>query len=132
MFPAIKPQKTSDRKRQLQEEAKAYKKVIEGQVEEIKSEAVRISTTALIIGTVLVTTYWLFDFLVSDTEKKKVEKVPENTNLPVLVKKEKSKESWVVSSIKGYMMAFLIAVAKDKLIEALTILKENHAEKSSE
>ncbi len=132
MFPAIKPQKTSDRKRQLQEEAKAYKKVIEGQVEEIKTEAVRISTTALIIGTVLVTTYWLFDFLVSDTEKKKVEKVPENTNLPVLVKKEKSKESWVVSSIKGYMMAFLIAVAKDKLIEALTILKENHAEKSSE
>ncbi|MEA5140432.1 hypothetical protein [Arcicella rigui] len=132
MFPAIKPQKTSDRKRQLQEEAKAYKKVIEGQVEEIKSEAVRISTTALIIGTVLVTTYWLFDFLVSDTEKKKVEKVPENTNLPVLVKKEKSKESWVVSSIKGYMMAFLIAVAKDKLIEALTILKENHAEKPSE
>ena len=132
MFPVISPQKTSDRKRQLQEEAKAYKKVIEGQVEEIKTEAIRISTTALIIGTVLVTTYWLFDFLVADTEKKKVEKVPENNNLPVLVKKEKNKESWVVSSIKGYMMSFLIAIAKDKLIEALSILKENHAEQTSE
>jgi hypothetical protein len=132
MFPAVSPKKTSERKKQLYKEAKAYKKVIEGQVDDIKSEAIRISTTALIIGGVLATTYLLFNFLVSDTEKKQLTKVPENAHLPVLVKKEKSKESWVISSIKGYMMSFLMAIAKDKLMEALTILKENHAEKPSE
>jgi hypothetical protein len=132
MFPAVSPKKTSERKKQLHKEAKAYKKVIEGQVDDIKSEAIRISTTALIIGGVLATTYLLFNFLVSDTEKKQLTKVPENAHLPVLVKKEKSKESWVISSIKGYMMSFLMAIAKDKLMEALTILKENHAEKPSE
>lgn len=84
------------------------------------------------MGGVLATTYLIFSFFSSDSDKKVTTKVSENTNLPVVVKKEKTKESWLISSIKGYMLSFLMAIAKDKVMEALSILKENHAEKSSQ
>jgi len=132
MFPAVSPKKISERKRQLHLEAKAYKETIDGQVSNLKSEATRIGTRALIIGGVLATSYLLFSYLTSDDEKKVSAKISENGNLPVIVKKEKAKESWLVSSIKGYMLSFLMAIAKDKIIEALSILKENYAEKSSQ
>ncbi|MDR6564125.1 MULTISPECIES: hypothetical protein [Arcicella] len=132
MFPTVSPKKISERKRQLHLEAKAYKETIDGQVSNLKSEATRIGTRALIIGGVLATSYLLFSYLTSDNEKKVSAKISENGNLPVIVKKEKAKESWLVSSIKGYMLSFLMAIAKDKIIEALSILKENYAEKSSQ
>lgn len=132
MFPTVSPKKISERKRQLHLEAKAYKETIDGQVSNLKSEATRIGTRTLIIGGVLATSYLLFSYLTSDNEKKVSAKISENGNLPVIVKKEKAKESWLVSSIKGYMLSFLMAIAKDKIIEALSILKENYAEKSSQ
>lgn len=134
MFPVVSPKKISERKQALHLEAKEYKKTIDGQVSNLKTEATRIGTTALIIGGVLATTYLLFNFLSADSDKKEKVKVAvaESNNLPVVVKKEKKEESWIISSIKGYMLSFLMAIAKDKVMEALSILKENHAEKSSQ
>jgi len=132
MFPVVSPKRISERKRELHLEAKAYKETIDGQVSDLKSEATRIGTTALIVGGILATTYLIFSFFSSDSDKKVTTKVSENSNLPVVVKKEKTKESWLISSIKGYMLSFLMAIAKDKVMEALSILKENHAEKSSQ
>lgn len=132
MFSTISPKKTSERKIELHKEAQAYKKMIDGQVNDLKSEAVRIGTTALIVGTALATVYLIFSLFTSDSEpeKKKI-KGTENSNLPVIVKKEKGTESWLVSSIKGYIIAFLMAIAKDKIVEAMTILKENNDPKST-
>lgn len=132
MFSTISPKKTSERKIELHKEAQAYKKTIDGQVNDLKSEAVRIGTTALIVGTALATVYLIFSLFTSDSEpeKKKI-KGTENSNLPVIVKKEKGTESWLVSSIKGYIIAFLMAIAKDKIVEAMTILKENNDPKST-
>ncbi len=132
MFPVVSPKNISERKQALHLEAKEYKKTIDGQVDNLKTEAVRIGTSALIIGGVLATTYLIFNFLSTDSAKKETPKVAENSNLPLVVKKEKKEESWLISSIKGYMLSFLIAIAKDKVMEALSILKENHAEKSSQ
>lgn len=133
MFPTVSPQKTSERKRQLHQEAQAYKKTIDGQVNDLKSEAARIGTTALIVGTTLAGVYLLFSFLTSDSKKEKTVKIVENNaNLPVVVKKEKVQESWLISSIKGYMLSFLMAIAKDKVMEAMNILKNNHGDKSTE
>jgi hypothetical protein len=127
MFPTVSPQKPSDRKIELHKEAQAYKKTIDGQVNDLKSEAARIGTTALIVGTALASVYVIFSLFTSDSEpqKKKI-KVVENSNLPVLVTKEKGTESWIVSSIKGYIFAFLMALAKDKIMEAMAILKESN------
>lgn len=130
MFPTVSPKKTSERKIALHKEAKAYKKIIDGQVSDLKSEAARIGTTALIVGTTLATVYVIFSLFTSDDEpKEKKTEIVENSTLPVIIKAEK--ESWLISSIKGYMVAFLMAIAKNKIVEAMTILKENNDQKST-
>jgi hypothetical protein len=131
MFPTVSPKKTSERKIQLHKEAQAYKKTIDGQVNDLKTEAARIGTTALIVGTALAGVYVIFSLFTSESKKKKELQIVENSNLPVVVKKEKSKDSWIISSIKGYMMAFLMAIAKDKITEAMSILKENNDPKTT-
>jgi hypothetical protein len=131
MFPTVSPKKTSERKNELHKEAQAYKKTIDGQVNDLKTEAARIGTTALIVGTALAGVYVLFSLLTSDSKEEKKIKKMENTNLPVVIKKEKSGESWVVSSIKGYIATFILAFAKDKIMEAIAMLKENNDPKST-
>lgn len=134
MFPTVSPKKTSERKIELHKEAQAYKKTIDGQVNDLKSEAARIGTTALIVSTALVTVYVIFSLFTSDSEPKKKKKIKlvENSSLPVTVEKEKNSESWLVSSIKGYIVAFLMAIAKDKIMEAMAILKESNDPKTTE
>jgi hypothetical protein len=131
MFPTVSPKKTSDRKIELHKEAQAYKKTIDGQVNDLKTEAARIGTTALIVGTALAGVYVLFNLLTSESKEEKKIKVVENKNLPVVVKKDKSGESWIVASIKGYIATFVLAFAKDKIMEALAILKENNDPKKT-
>jgi hypothetical protein len=131
MFPTVSPKKTSERKNELHKEAQAYKKTIDGQVNDLKTEAARIGTTALIVGTALAGVYVLFSLLTSDSKEEKKIKKMENTNLPVVIKKEKSGESWIVSSIKGYIATFVLAFAKDKIMEAIAMLKENNDPKST-
>ena len=115
MFPAVSPKKTSERKQELHKEAQAYKKTIDGQVNDLKTEAARIGTTALIVGTALAGVYVLFSFLTSDSKEEKKLKKVESVNLPVVIKPEKSDNSWLVSSIKGYIATFVLAFAKDKI-----------------
>jgi hypothetical protein len=131
MFPTVSPKKTSERKNELHKEAQAYKKTIDGQVNDLKTEAARIGTTALIVGTALAGVYVLFSLLTSDSKEEKKIKKMENTNLPVVIKKEKSGDSWIVSSIKGYIATFVLAFAKDKIMEAIAMLKENNDPKST-
>lgn len=131
MFPTVSPQKTSDRKQELHREAQAYKKTIDGQVNDLKTEVTRIGTTALIVGTALAGVYVLFSLLTSDSKKENKIKKVENANLPVIVKKEKSEDSWLVASIKGYIVTFILAFAKDKVREAIIALKENNDPKST-
>jgi hypothetical protein len=131
MFPAVSPKKTSERKSELHKEAQAYKKTIDGQVNDLKTEAARIGTTALIVGTALAGVYVLFNLLTSESKEEKKIKIVENSNLPVVVKKDKSGDSWIVSSIKGYIATFVLAFAKDKIMEAIAMLKENNDPKTT-
>jgi hypothetical protein len=130
MFPTVSPKKTSERKIELHKEAQAYKKTIDGQVDDLKSEAARIGTTALIMGAALATVYVIFSLLTAESEPTEGKiKVVGKSDLPVIIKEER--ESWLVSSIKGYIIAFLMAIAKNKIVEAMTILKENNDSKST-
>lgn len=128
MFPTVSPKKTSERKQELHREAQAYKKTIDGQVNDLKTEATRIGTTALIVGTALAGVYVLFSLITSDSKEKKIKKI-ENTNLPVVIEKEKTGDSWIVSSVKGYIATFILAFAKNKIMEAIATLRENNEPK---
>lgn len=128
MFPTVSPKKTSERKQELHREAQAYKKTIDGQVNDLKTEATRIGTTALIVGTALAGVYVLFSLITSDSKEKKIKKI-ENTNLPVVIEKEKTGDSWIVSSVKGYIATFILALAKNKIMEAIATLRENNEPK---
>ncbi|MES2797181.1 MAG: hypothetical protein V4683_14515, partial [Bacteroidota bacterium] len=55
--------------------------------------------------------------------KNSVLKIDTN-NLP---EKKKTKDSPLVSSIKGYILAFLIGIAREKIIEALAELKKDES-----
>jgi hypothetical protein len=85
----------------------------------------------LIVGTALAGVYVLFNLITSDSKDEKKLKVVENSNLPVVVKKEKNSDSWIVSSIKGYIATFVLAFAKEKIMEAIAMLKENNDPKST-
>ncbi|MDI9881720.1 hypothetical protein [Flectobacillus longus] len=126
MLPALSSPNTAARKEQLQQEAQEYKNKIDTQVITLKTEATKVGTATLVIGGVLLGTYLLFRWLSPTDKKTKVKEIvyDENTNLPVAVKEPKE-ESWIISSIKGYIMSFLIAIAKDKILEAISLMKES-------
>jgi hypothetical protein len=126
MLPALSSPNIAARKEQLQQEAQEYKNKIDNQVITLKTEATKVGTATLVIGGVLFGTYLLFRWLSPADKKTKVKEIvyDENTNLPVAVKEPKE-ESWIISSIKGYIMSFLIAIAKDKILEAISLMKES-------
>ncbi|MFC0185454.1 hypothetical protein SAMN04515674_103238 [Pseudarcicella hirudinis] len=125
------PKKASDRKLELFKEAQEYKKAIDSQVNELKTETFQVGKTTLIIGGVLAGAYLLFNLFVKDDKKSKKQKIviDENSNLPVVVSEEPANDSWIVSSIKGYILAFLMSIAKEKILQAFTHLNEDNAEK---
>lgn len=129
MIPAVSPKKTSERKRELYKEAQAYKNAIDGQVNDIKTETLRISKSAVVIGGVLAGVYLLFRWLSSDDDseiqtKTIVLNATESPNTPVLMSTETvEQDSWLIKSIKGYIMTFLVSIAKEKIMEAMTLMK---------
>ena len=123
------------KKQQLQQEAEAYKAKIDDQVATIKADAKRIGTTTLVIGGILTGSYLLLKWLSADSKKKKKEKTPHasdaEANVPAVIQREEEEESWIVSSIKSYILAFVLAIAKEKLMEALANINQNNeAEKT--
>ncbi len=127
MLPVISTQNTAARKEQLQQEAQQYKNNIDTQVTQLKTDATKIGTTTLIIGGVLASAYLLFRLFTSSDSKKKKKDEEVYSSLPVEKNTDSDKESWIVSSIKGYILSFLIAIAKDKLLEAISMMKETNA-----
>jgi hypothetical protein len=127
MLPVISTQNTAARKEQLQQEAQLYKNNIDTQVTQLKTDATKIGTTTLIIGGVLASAYLLFRLFTSSDSKKTKKDEEAYSSLPVEKNTDSDKESWIVSSIKGYILSFLIAIAKDKLLEAISMMKETNA-----
>jgi hypothetical protein len=130
MIPAVSPKKTSERKRELYKEAQAYKNAIDGQVNDIKTETLRISKSAVVIGGVLAGVYLLFRWLSSDSDDGEIQtktivlNTSENLNTPILMNTETvEQDSWLIKSIKGYIMTFLVSIAKEKIMEAMTLIK---------
>ena len=127
MIPVVPPKPNKKSKEELSAESKKFKEAIETQIESIKERWLNIGKMALIAGGVAFAGYILFDFIAGSVKKKgnknAVLKIDTN-NLP---EKKKTKDSPLVSSIKGYILAFLIGIAREKIVEALAELKKDES-----
>ncbi len=124
MVPVIPPKAEKKSKKELSALADKYKNAIEDQLEGIKEKGLDIGKTALIIGGIAFGGYILFDLFFGEKEKsfKKAKFLKLNSNK--LSETKNTKDSWVVSSIKGYILAFILGIAKEKLLEALAEFKK--------
>ncbi len=112
----------SDRKASLKQVTEKYKNAIENQVGDLKENAGKIGRNAMVIGGVLVVGY-LVARLIAGSEKKQV-KIDENyhPNMPVAPVR---REFGLVSLIKQQIALFLVAIAKEKLLEAIEQIRKN-------
>jgi hypothetical protein len=122
----MSPEERQNRKNELTLARDQYRSDIENQVKDIKERAFTVGKTVAIVGIAFAGIYLIFDTFFGEDEKKKSKKVQyvDNQNLPVLVREEDSDDSGIIGSIKGYILAFLIGVAREKIKEALAYLTE--------
>jgi hypothetical protein len=122
----MSPEERQNRKNELTLARDQYRSDIENQVKDIKERAFTVGKTVAIVGIAFAGIYLIFDTFFGEDEKKKSKKVQyvDNQNLPVLVREEDSDDSGIIGSIKGYILAFLIGVAREKIKEALAYLTQ--------
>lgn len=124
------PPKPSERKSELAETADVLRQKIESQLANIKDETIDKAKKVLVIGGASLAVYWLVDTLLADDEDKKPKKIKVQNAETALVALPKIKEdSAIFTAIKGAVLTFLLALAKEKLIEVLSQLKKSDAEK---
>lgn len=127
MIPVVPPKPNKKTKSELSEQSAKYKEAIENQIEKIKSQGLNIGKTALIVGGVAFAGFLLVELFTGFGKKSKSKKAIVQFNPNQISDKKKEKEPWIVSSIKGYILAFLIGIAREKIMEALAELKKDEA-----
>lgn len=127
MIPVVPPKPEKKSKKELSDLSDKYKTAIENQIEAIKEKGINIGKTALIAGGIAFGGYIIFDLIFGEKEKEfKKSKILKLNNLP---EGKKIRENWLVSSIKGYILAFILGIAKEKLLEALAEFKKDETKK---
>jgi hypothetical protein len=125
MIPVVPPKSDKKSKEELNEQANKYKTALENQIENIKEKGFNIGKTALIVGGIAFAGYILFDLFSGNNKSKANKKAVFKVDSNNLLAKKETKDSWIVSSIKGYILAFLIGIAREKIAEALAELKKD-------
>ena len=111
-------QKTIKKKEVLHKTSDQYKKAIRSDLDGLKKNARKWSTNALIIGGTLLAAYSLVKIFF-DSGDEEAESPTKGHNLPA----NTNHESIVVRMIKEQITAFLLNLAKKKLIEFLEDLQ---------
>ncbi|MBW8050598.1 MAG: hypothetical protein FVQ77_09710 [Cytophagales bacterium] len=117
-------QKTIKKKKVLHVTSDQYKKAIRSDIEGLKKNARKWSTNALIIGGTLLAAYSLVKIFF-DSKDEESESPDRDHNLPA----NTNHESIVVRMIKEQLAAFLLNLAKKKLIEFLHDLNNKKGKK---
>lgn len=125
MIPVVPPKPNKKTKDELNAEANKFKSALENQIEQIKEKGFNIGKTALIAGGIAFAGYILMDLFTGKEKKESSKKALLKIDTNRLPDKKKRKESWLVASIKVYILAFLIGIAKEKIVEALAELKKD-------
>ncbi len=129
MIPVVPPKPKKKSKDELQAESNKFKKAIETQIDNMAEKGIKIGKTTLIAGGLAFAGYIIFDALFGRTEKKK-NKAFLKIDANKLPEKKKSSNSWIVTSIKGYILAFIIGIAREKIVEALAELKKDETKQN--
>jgi len=111
-------QKTIKKKEVLHKTSDQYKNAIKSDLDGLKKNAREWGKNALIIGGTLLAVYSLVNIFF-DSEDEKVESPAKDHKLPA----NTNHESIIVRMIKEQLAAFLLNLAKKKLIEFLDDLK---------
>jgi hypothetical protein len=127
MIPIAPPKPVKKTKEELNAEAEKFKQALESQIENIKEKGLNIGKIALIVGGIAFGGYILVDFLTKKSKKKNNKKSIFHIETNKRPESKIKKESWIVKNIKGYMLAFLIGVVREKIFEALAELKKEDA-----
>jgi hypothetical protein len=125
MIPIVPPKPKKKLKSEKKSDQNKFKAALESKFDNIKANGLNVGKTALIAGGIAFAGYLLID-LITGKNKTKNRKAYLKIDADKLEKK-KTKDSWIVASIKGYMMAFLIGIAREKIMEALAELKKDEA-----
>jgi hypothetical protein len=126
MIPVVPPKSVPKNKQELKADAEKFRNAIEKQVDLLKDNGIKIGKTAMVIGGVLTAGYLLTTLFTSDSKKSKLPKIQiSNEKFPKKIKSD----SWIVNSIKGYILAFLIGIAREKILEALENLDKDEQKK---
>lgn len=117
------PKTTQKNRDFLMKQSENFRNAINSDFGELKDESVRVGKAGMWIGSVLLGGYLIFQLL-----RKKESHVfsPDGEKGVVVVNPRK--ESMIVNSIKGAIASFLLAIAKQKLMEYLEskeILEQN-------
>ena len=125
---------SDDPKRQLLKKSASQKAAIEEEVNLLSARTEKIVINALVIGGALAISYLLVRQVGKKTKKKKVNKSLAVTSLPEEEEEDSQSSSKFVEALTGIgtMMAsqatsFLLALAKEKLMEYLEQAQEKEA-----
>jgi hypothetical protein len=121
------PPKPSEKKSELIETADALRQKIESQLANIKDETIDNAKKILVIGGASLAVYWLVNALLNDDDKAKKPKIDKESTKVII--QEPAEDSAIFTAIKGAVITFLLALAKEKLMEVLSQLNKPDAEK---
>lgn len=126
------PADTSARREALSQAADQYRQAIDGQIDELKRDAVDVAKKVAIIGGACLAVYLLVDYLTDDDQpKRKRRRKLSNTDValvPVQEAPAEKEESMFWSALKGVAVSLALALAKEKITELIANLTEPNAE----
>ena len=109
---------TNIKRETLKSKSGSFKDALTKNIDEIKSSSVSVGNAALIGGSIFLGGYLLYKML-SGTSDEEYEDIKEKM---VIVHSPKQ-ESFLMRSIKQSIATFLLAIAKQKLVESLKKIK---------
>jgi RNA polymerase-interacting CarD/CdnL/TRCF family regulator len=122
-------------KQELRETRDQLKGSLQQQVSDWKERSTQVGKTMLWVGGIFAVAYLVYKTFLEDEEEKLSRPknrthVPNEENLPS-APLAMAEEPSIISSIKGHIIAFLVAIAREKILEALSNLNKTH-EKSND
>jgi hypothetical protein len=127
----------SNKKQELIAKNKEFEQNIAVEIDSLKQNAINIGKGALVVGGVVLVGYVLvrtiFSFFSSDDTPQKEEKIiylPSESSTPVPIQEEKD-YPFVVKMIISAITSFLLAIAKQKLVEFIEYLNKDSAENNT-
>ena len=112
----------SKKRESLKSKSSSFKEAISKNIDDIKSGSVNVRNASLIGGGILLGGYLLYKMISSDSE------VDSENNEKLVVVQAPKQESIIAKKIKQSIATFLLAIARQKLLEYLDSRNDSEVE----